>query len=206
MANESETSWKDKRKEQLREELIATASRLFRQNGFSAVSVEDIVAATGVAKGTFYLYFKTKADVVQASLSQALDDLDKQVSSATSQASSDAAASLRAVVNVILNFLQANPGMIGPITDNELASELGDDVLSRCRAATTSVFERLLRMGMLQGRYREIDPQIASHALHGMLAGLVHLSTETTSKFADVGEMAVELFERGIKRGGLNVP
>ena len=202
MANESETSWKDRRKEQLHEELVATAARLFRKSGFSEVSVEDIVAATGIAKGTFYLYFKTKADIVQEAVDKILDELEKQISMATSQASSDAAVSLRAVVSAILNFLQDNPGMIGPMMDFELALELGDSFLARCRAATTSVFERLLRMGMLQGRYREIDPQTASHALHGMLAGLIRLSTETKSSFVDTGEIAVELFERGVRRGG----
>lgn len=201
MANESTTSWKDKRKEQLREELIATASRLFRQNGFSAVSVEDIVAKTGVAKGTFYLYFKTKTDIVQAASDQALSDLERQISAAISEASSDASASLRSAINIILSFLQDNPGMIGPVTDAAVASEMGEGVASRCEAATTLVFERLLRLGMLQGKYREIDPRIASHALQGMMAGLVRLSIETTGGFTDMGEMAVELFERGVRRG-----
>jgi AcrR family transcriptional regulator len=202
MANESGTSWKDKRKEQLREELIATASRLFRQNGFNAVSVEDIVAETGVAKGTFYLYFKTKTDIVQAASDQALSDLERQISAAISEASSDASASLRSAVNVILSFLQANPGLIGPVTDAAVASEMGEEVALRCKEATISVFERLLRMGMLQGKYREIDPQIVSHALQGMLAGLIRLPIETTNQFADVGEIAVDLVEHGVRRGG----
>lgn len=44
-----------------RDALLDAAERLFRERGFAATSVDAIVAAAGVAKGTFYLYFKSKA-------------------------------------------------------------------------------------------------------------------------------------------------
>lgn len=48
-----------------RKKLIETSNRLISEKGFDAVSVEDITNACGVAKGTFYTYFKRKEDVVQ---------------------------------------------------------------------------------------------------------------------------------------------
>ena len=44
--------------------LIAAAFDLFENNGISAVSIDDIVKKAGVAKGTFYLYFKDKFDLI----------------------------------------------------------------------------------------------------------------------------------------------
>ncbi|MCE5324721.1 TetR/AcrR family transcriptional regulator [bacterium] len=200
MANESATSWKDRRKEQLHDDLVAAAAGLFREKGFNAVSVEDIVAATGIAKGTFYLYFKTKTQIVESVLGACLDDLEKRISTALEAASSDASDPLQAVVGIIMQFLQENPGFVTPIMDAAPVPDIGEAVLLRCRTVTISVFERLLRMGMLQGRYREIDPQAASLALQGMLSGLVRFSADVDIKFTDVGEIAVELFERGVKR------
>ncbi|MEN5081691.1 TetR/AcrR family transcriptional regulator [Bosea sp. TWI1241] len=52
-------------------EIIASAARLFRDKGVKAVSVDEIVQGAGVAKGTFYLYFKTKDDLLEK-LSNAL--------------------------------------------------------------------------------------------------------------------------------------
>jgi len=49
-----------------REELIGAAQALFLGKGFDATSVDEIVKAADVAKGTFYVYFKTKDDVLQA--------------------------------------------------------------------------------------------------------------------------------------------
>ncbi|MBQ7450830.1 TetR/AcrR family transcriptional regulator [bacterium] len=47
-----------------RQKLIDTAESLLKKNGFNALCVEDITNATGVAKGTFYVYFKHKEDIV----------------------------------------------------------------------------------------------------------------------------------------------
>lgn len=50
-------------KKKKRESLLDSAFSLFINNGFHKTSISDIVEAAGVAKGTFYLYFKDKADI-----------------------------------------------------------------------------------------------------------------------------------------------
>ena len=52
-------------------EIIASAARLFREKGVRAVSIDEIVQGAGIAKGTFYLYFKTKDDLL-AKLAEAV--------------------------------------------------------------------------------------------------------------------------------------
>lgn len=53
----------DSNKKQKRESLFNTAFRLFTTKGLSKTSISDIVSEAGVAKGTFYLYFKDKYDI-----------------------------------------------------------------------------------------------------------------------------------------------
>ena len=43
--------------------LLKTAFEFFTTKGFSKTSITDIVSKAGVAKGTFYLYFKDKYDI-----------------------------------------------------------------------------------------------------------------------------------------------
>lgn len=46
-----------------RESLLNTAFHLFTTKGINNTSISDIVEQAGVAKGTFYLYFKDKYDI-----------------------------------------------------------------------------------------------------------------------------------------------
>ena len=54
------------RKEQMskKEQLMTSARKVMYKKGYSATRVSDIVADAKVAQGTFYLYFKSKEDVL----------------------------------------------------------------------------------------------------------------------------------------------
>lgn len=53
----------DQNKQMKRESLLNTAFELFTTKGLNNTSISDIVEKAGVAKGTFYLYFKDKYDI-----------------------------------------------------------------------------------------------------------------------------------------------
>lgn len=54
-----------KQKQEKKQNLINSAYELFMKKGINKTSVDEIVAKANVAKGTFYLYFKDKSDVMQ---------------------------------------------------------------------------------------------------------------------------------------------
>lgn len=53
----------DVNKKKKEDSLLNTAFRFFTTKGFGKTSITDIVNDAGVAKGTFYLYFKDKFDI-----------------------------------------------------------------------------------------------------------------------------------------------
>lgn len=53
----------DANKKKKENSLLNTAFEFFTTKGFSKTSITDIVSEAGVAKGTFYLYFKDKYDI-----------------------------------------------------------------------------------------------------------------------------------------------
>jgi AcrR family transcriptional regulator len=67
------------RREVRRRELVEAAVAVFSAKGVAAASVDDIVRAAGVAKGTFYLYFKTKDDAVNAVAAAMVEDVAGRV-------------------------------------------------------------------------------------------------------------------------------
>ncbi|MCC7361028.1 MAG: TetR/AcrR family transcriptional regulator [Anaerolineales bacterium] len=54
------TSLRERKKAATKERLYVEALELFRRKGFAASTVEDIVAAADVSKGTFFNYFSGK--------------------------------------------------------------------------------------------------------------------------------------------------
>lgn len=53
----------DQNKKQKREALLNTAFELFTSQGINKTTINNIAEAAGVAKGTFYLYFRDKYDI-----------------------------------------------------------------------------------------------------------------------------------------------
>ncbi|QKE07483.1 MULTISPECIES: TetR/AcrR family transcriptional regulator [Bacillus cereus group] len=50
--------------EERRKEILETAERLFLTKGYTKTTVNDILKEVGIAKGTFYHYFKSKEEVM----------------------------------------------------------------------------------------------------------------------------------------------
>lgn len=60
-------------KERRREAILQAASRLLGQAGFDSVTMVAVARAAGIAKGTTYLYFRTKEELFLALLSDEYD-------------------------------------------------------------------------------------------------------------------------------------
>lgn len=66
MAADARPSARERQKVETRARLYEAALELFRQKGFEAVQVDEIVRVAGVARGTFYLHFQGKDEVLEA--------------------------------------------------------------------------------------------------------------------------------------------
>src|SRR6266536_187018 len=62
--NGKSLSLRDEQKRLTRRRLIEGALAAFEQKGYAATTIDDIVAEANASRATFYLHFKSKADVV----------------------------------------------------------------------------------------------------------------------------------------------
>ena len=69
-------------KQQKRTSLLDTAFKLFTTQGVSKTSIAEISQKAGIAKGTFYLYFKDKYDIRNKLVSHEASKLFKNAVSA----------------------------------------------------------------------------------------------------------------------------
>ncbi len=86
-----------------RAEIVAAAVRLFGRKGFQATRAEDIAAAARIAKGTLYLYFKSKEAIYSAAVQHAIRELQGEIAERSAGAT-DFERRLEAAIRVRLEF------------------------------------------------------------------------------------------------------
>jgi AcrR family transcriptional regulator len=91
-----------------REELLAAATRLFRDRGYHAVSMEDIGAAAGIAGPSIYRYFPGKAAILVAAGYRMADRLARTAEAAVGDAADPADALARLAESYVDTVLRSD--------------------------------------------------------------------------------------------------
>src|ERR1700759_5383530 len=89
------------------QEVLEAARRIFARLGYSATNVEEIAKEAGMAKGTVYLYFKSKEEVFAAVLARDLDNLPNRTIEGMSAVQSFAKR-LRIFLDLRLAYMKTN--------------------------------------------------------------------------------------------------
>ena len=93
-----------------REELLDLALELCRTHGYEAMSVEQVTQAAGVAKGTFYHYFSSKADLQTQLVRRFGASLFEHLTTAATHADGTAAARLRVIMDAAASYKSRHAG------------------------------------------------------------------------------------------------
>lgn len=110
----------DKNKMQKENSLLRTAFDYFTTKGFSKTSISDIVEKAGVAKGTFYLYFKDKYDIRNRLIAHKSSQLFKNAFAEleAGEPVDDAGERIIRIVDSIVDQLEANQALLTFISKN----------------------------------------------------------------------------------------
>jgi AcrR family transcriptional regulator len=147
--------------------------------------VDDVASRAEVSKGTIYLYFESKEEILAHLLLEGLDLLLTQMEAAgDSRASLAAETALRALANAYLQFCQTHPSYFRLIMafdrgrfEEAISSELYQRVLDLSLQGLDLVAQTI-RMGKEAGVFRVQDPWQAAGstwaALNGVLVLMAH--------------------------------
>jgi len=87
-----------KSSEERRAEIVQTAERMFRDVGFAKCSVDMIIKDIGVAKGTFYYYFKSKEEILESIVDRTLSGIVKMAEGVAEDTSMTALEKMQALL------------------------------------------------------------------------------------------------------------
>lgn len=167
---------KDVIKEFRTAELLEAARRLFAEKGFHATTVEDIAAAAGVAKGTVYLYYKSKQDVYWAALERGITDLQDQIKTRL-EAEETPENKVRAFIAIKIRYFELNRDFFR-IYFSELGSGLSHPAqlpsqFEQMYLQQARILEAALQQGIEDKTIREIRTDTAAVAISDLIRGII---------------------------------
>jgi len=184
-----------------REAIVAAATRLIAVHGYHATSLDDVLRESGVGKGNFYYYFKSKEDLGYAILDGVVAGfLERTLEPCFADPAAKPLTQLRCFLARVLEAQRARKCVGGCVMGN-LAAELSD-VHAGFRARLSAVFqawrERIVRVldeGRIRGELSQAcDPRPAAQFIVASLEGAILLSKVT--KDIAVMEQCVAELER----------
>ena len=93
-------------------ELLDTAQEIFLTKGYKQTSVESIIKKVGVAKGTFYYYFKSKEDLLDKLVKRMADKIQIEIKKIVEKKDLDAIRKLEKAYSVAGNIKLENIHLI----------------------------------------------------------------------------------------------
>lgn len=136
--------------------LLETAFELFTSKGFAKTSVSDIAEQAGVAKGTFYLYFRDKYEIQERLIVRKAEHLFLHALSCSHyQSLSQPADRILAIVDDILEQMQREPELLRFI-DKNLSWGIFQKALHRSGTDYMVVFQDILGRSPKQRQETEL--------------------------------------------------
>lgn len=117
--NEKYLSITEKKKQIKENQLFKSAYDLFLKQGIEKTSIDDIVKGAGVAKGTFYLYFKDKNDLLHKLILKKSNQIMKSALEKTNECGNeDFKIRTLTFIDYIINYLKENVSLLNMINKN----------------------------------------------------------------------------------------
>jgi AcrR family transcriptional regulator len=167
----------ERKKQELRREIIDAAFACFADQGYHATGIADIAARLGIGHGTFYRYFDNKRDIVEHVVT---DIIERIIRTLTAENAPDAVSTLAdyrtqsARIGEGLSRILLEDPRVARLLLVEAAGidkQMADRVLGFIELATTLTAAYLphgVELGYLRA---DLDVDNSARAINGMILG-----------------------------------
>ncbi len=163
-------------------EILAAARRLLQSRGTVAVTMEEIAAAAGVAKGTIYLYFQGKEDLIQALITQVGEQMMAEIE-AIARRNGVPLAKIQQVASLLLDYLMRDRALFPAYARDLLRGGRGAAKdywlhLQELEERFVTLVTRLFAEGIESGQFIRANPRLLTYLLRGMVRAVGYYQLE----------------------------
>jgi len=149
--------------------VLNAAAELFAERPFHEVRLEDIAARAHVGKGTVYLYWASKEDIYLAVIRWGFSAVLERIDAELSAGASSAWDQLSAIVEALVDFAFAYPGLYRLMRSGTLTPE--DPDLQRVRSELVQRIVRVIRAGVTAGEMNDPCPSLTAQYILSFVRG-----------------------------------
>jgi len=195
---------KDVLSEFRKSELLNAARAVFGKKGFHEASIEEIAEMAEVAKGTVYLYYKSKNDLYLEALRFGIESLVNELKTRADSAGS-CLETLRLLTRTKIVFFEENRDFFR-IYYSELgklpAHPAGLTLVRDLYTEQAEVFQRVLRQGIKRREVRPLNIEKTAFAIADLTRGIAmqRLLGMSSTRLEDDVEFIVNVIWKGIAR------
>lgn len=156
-----------------RAELASAAASAFAERGVADTTISDIVKAAGVAQGTFYLYFDSKADVLVAVVDQIADAMLVAIEAAVSKPGATAVEKLLGLRDVLTGFDADRTALeLADFIHRSENRALHDRLTEHLATRMVALVEAIITQGVAEGVFDVPDAHAAAWFVGAGLQGV----------------------------------
>lgn len=161
------------KREVRREQILKVASELFSGKSYHDVTVDEIAAAVGVAKGTIYLYFPSKERLYLEILEDSFEAIESLLEKEIAKRDS-APVKLKKVLRLIFEFYQMNLDVLRILSRDEthLIRE-HFQFTEHWRLRRIKLYEKILEKGQREGSFRPMNTKLAAIIIFGLVRSVM---------------------------------
>ena len=142
-------------------QILDAAEDIFTEKGFDSARMEDIADQTGLSKGTLYLYFEGKNDLIVALLDRVFQKEFDRIRNLIN-VDSTSSEKMMAITGLVIDDMKGMLGLI-PILYNFLALAFRNKhvqaALKNYLHHYLDVLIPIIREGIDRGEFKDIEPQ-----------------------------------------------
>jgi len=187
-----------------KQSILMAAKDVFADKGYHAAGVADIIDKAGIARGTFYLYFKSKRDVFSALIDYTFDSIREKMSPIETADPLVIIPGLLGNIGVIRNFFFNDPEMAKIVIREAVSldsdsSDRVEEIQRRLADWLTGLVGQWQEMGIL----RKFNPRIIVYTFIGSIKELFQqylISGNLDSDSSKIIETLLTMYLFGIIR------
>lgn len=188
---------KTKRGQRTRERILDAAEIEIGGRGFAEASISTITAQAKVGQGTFYLYFRTKEDVMRELVLRMGRRLRRHLTLSIVDAPDRLEAERRGL-RAFLEFVRANPNLYRVVAE---AQFVDPDVYRRYYDDFAKSYSVALKTAVRRGEISKGDAEVRAWALMGLsdMVGMRYALWDGKIKLDRVSDAAFEFIAKGLE-------